>query len=216
MGLSNAARQARHRAKRAAEMEALRNGAAPSQGAEVNALRKRVRELEAALGAKPKPAMTLDMISTKTGREQAEIFMRQQEKRFEGEIRRRVQAEVAAWMEQMLPEYKKRLEESDRVIKTRKGFMKKALFNKFRFAIHEDTYSHRSAKERAELCQWLEEHETVLVAEDEKPTTLPTLEELMRNREAIRRANSERSKAAHARAKAEREAEKREADNSAL
>jgi hypothetical protein len=37
--------------------------------------------------------MTLDMISTKTGREQSEIFMRQQAKRIEGEIRHRVQAE---------------------------------------------------------------------------------------------------------------------------
>src|SRR4051794_21484137 len=100
MALSNAERQARHRAKQAAKMEAaLRNGAAQSQCAEIDALRKRVRELETALGAKPQPAMTLDMISTKTGREQAEIFMRQQAKRFDEEVRKRFQADVAAWIE---------------------------------------------------------------------------------------------------------------------
>jgi hypothetical protein len=87
---------------------------------------------------------------------------------------------------------------------TRKGFMKKALFNKFRFAVHKDTYNSRSAKERAELCQWLEEDEMVLVAEAEKPSTYPTFAEMMRNREANRQANSARAKAAHARAKAKR------------
>jgi hypothetical protein len=37
------------------------------------------------------------MIATKTGREQAEILMRQQAKRIEGEIRQRVQTEIAEW-----------------------------------------------------------------------------------------------------------------------
>jgi hypothetical protein len=45
--------------------------------------------------------MTLDMIATKTGREQAEIFMRQQAKRI------------------------------DRIIRARKGIMKKAAYNGF-------------------------------------------------------------------------------------
>ncbi|WP_441254290.1 hypothetical protein [Bradyrhizobium sp. 613_E4_N2_2] len=61
MGLSNAERQARHRAKQAAKMEALRNGAAPSQGAEIEALRKRVRELETALAANAEAAPLSDV-----------------------------------------------------------------------------------------------------------------------------------------------------------
>lgn len=64
MALSNAERQARHRAKQAAKMEAaLRNGAAPSQRAEIDALRKRVGELETALAAEVERAPPLTDVS---------------------------------------------------------------------------------------------------------------------------------------------------------
>ena len=64
----------------------------------------------------------------------------------------------------------------------------------------------------AELSQWLEENKTMLVAEVKKPSRgrpmAATLQELWQEREKVRQANSERSKAAHARPKAKREAER--------
>ena len=47
-----------------------------------------------------------------------------------------------------------------------------------------------------------------MVAEAEKPSTLPSWGQMLRNRQEIRRANSARAKAAHARAKAKRATEK--------
>ena len=113
MGLSNAERQARWRAKRDAEIERLRNAApVPEELAEarkgIAALRKQLAEARGGRAG----TMTLDMISTKTGRQQAEVLMRQQAGRYEWDIRQRVQAEIAAWRERMLPEYNERLKEA--------------------------------------------------------------------------------------------------------
>lgn len=72
--------------------------------------------------------------------------MRQQAKRFEWEIRQRVQIEIAEWRAMMLPEYNERLAEANRIVMAHKGFMTQELYNKFRFVAHEDTYQSRSAK----------------------------------------------------------------------
>jgi hypothetical protein len=76
--------------------------------------------------------------------------------------------------------------------------------NKIRFALH--PAKNFSEEDRNRAVQMWEELKLVLVAEGENPTsTYPTMEQMMRNREENRRAHSERSKAAHARAKAKRE-----------
>ncbi len=131
--------------------------------------------------------MTLDMISTKTGREQAEVFMRQYARRMEGEIRQRVLAEVATWQAHI----DELLEQADRTIKSREGFLKKVTFNKIRMALHPDTYRNLSMEQRNAATQAWEELKTVLLAEEDSPTPPHvSMEEMMRRREEVRRANS--------------------------
>jgi hypothetical protein len=155
------------------------------------------------------PVMTLDMISSKSGREQAEIFMRQFAKRTEAEIKYRVHVENQEWLKRLLEDYRTKEKHYDIISGRWKGLLKKADYNKLRFAVHPDTYKSVSTDDRNRAAQLLEELKPVLLKAEDAPTKLsdlPTVEEMLRNREKVRQANSERSKAAHARAKTRREA----------
>jgi hypothetical protein len=70
----------------------------------------------------------------------------------------------------MLPEFDKHLAEAARVIKTRKGIMKKDVYNLFRRVIHPDTGKHVSEEDRNRAAQSLEELKTLLLKEDDAPT----------------------------------------------
>jgi hypothetical protein len=101
--------------------------AAPSQEKEIAALRAEIERLRTAKpAAKPSAqdaqagTMTLDMISTRTGREQAELFMRQYAKRTEAEIRQRLHAEYQEWLEKRLTDYREKERHYNIIIARRK------------------------------------------------------------------------------------------------
>jgi hypothetical protein len=99
--------------------------------------------------------------------------------------------------------------EAARVIKTRKGIMKKDVYNLFRRVIHPDTGKHVSEEDRNRAAQSLEELKTLLLKEDDAPTHPYTkLEDMpgFKARQEKLRAEDERAAAAYARIKAKREA----------
>ena len=145
---------------------------------EIAALRKQLAEAKAARPAskpapvsnKAEPAMTLEMISTKTGREQAEIFMRQYSKRTEAEIKARLHAEYQDWMEDLLVDYRAKEKHYNLISGRWKGLMKKPLFNKFRMAVHPDSYRNLSTEDRNELSQAWEGLKKVMLKAEDAPT----------------------------------------------
>ena len=78
---------------------------------------------------KGEPVMTLDMISTKSGREQAAVFMRQQAKKMqqkEAEIREQMRVEFSNWFAELTAKYREKEEHYDLISSRWKGLMKRA------------------------------------------------------------------------------------------
>jgi hypothetical protein len=142
--------------------------------AEIGRLRKRVEELEfkpaakATSAPKGEAAMTLDMIGTKTGREQAEIFMRQQAKSFEAtvnaEVRRRIDT-ADDYTRNRLRECERQLLQFERQ-RGKRGVFSKRQFKQMQILCHPDNSA--SPELRGELLQVLIKNELSLVNPEKK------------------------------------------------
>lgn len=143
----------------------------------------------AAASQQAEPEITLDMISTKTGREQAETFMRQYEKQMkqkEAEIKERLRVEFVEWFANLTAEYREKEKHYDLVSGRHKGFMTKADYTNIMFCIHPDTEHSRSDKQRNAAQQLWKKLEKVMVkAEVNRPSpgSLPeTVDELLKRK----------------------------------
>ena len=133
--------------------------------------------------------MTLDMISTKTGREQAEVFMRQYEKKMrqrEAEIREEVHVDFVDHFADLTAKYREKEKHYDLISGRHKGFMTKVDYTNIMFCIHPDTEHSRSDKQRNAAQQLRKELEKVMVKAEHPlpmPSSLPeTKEELLKRK----------------------------------
>ena len=130
-------------------------------------------------------------------------------KRMEATIRQRVQTEIAQWQAMMLPEYNERLAEASRIYQSAQGLHDAG-------AVQQVSVCRSRGHLQQQVCERPRRakpvaggEQDVAVGEDKKPSggrPMPeTLQELWQAREKQRQANSDRAKAAHARAKAKRQ-----------
>jgi ParB-like nuclease domain len=190
--------------------QAAGNAADPAASAE-----QRKAEAAEAEGVQAEPSMTLDMISTKTGREQAEAFMRQHAKKMEAamrqkeaEIREQSRVEHVEWFANLTAEYRKKEEHYEIVSGRWQGLITKADYNNIMFCIHPDQYMNRTdAQRNAAQMLWHKLESKMVKAEHPLPlpSSLPgTREELLKRKAEY----DAQRKAARDAAKAKREAEK--------
>jgi IS30 family transposase len=131
---------------------------------------------------------------SKTAQEKLAAAMRQHQRKLDADYERRLRDGIRDGIRNalegtVLSYYEEKLALYEQVTKARKGFMKKADFNKIRFCLHPDQYMSRTTEQRNAATQLWEKLEVVLVAEDEKPTNFDfkmpkTLAELMARKKA--------------------------------
>lgn len=116
-----------------------------------------------------------------TAQQKYDAAIKQAKLKLETEIRQQMQAEFQKRLADVLVDYREKEKHYNIVIARRKGFMKRAMFARFRFALHPDTYKSVDAAERNELVAALEAIKIIMLDEKEAPATgrdLPkTLEE---------------------------------------
>ena len=109
----------------------------------------------------------------------------------------RLRQRLDEW-EKFRPIYETWLEEADKIVKSRNGTMKKATFNRIRFALNPDSYQSIDRDERNRLSQEWEELRLALCNETEMPMQKPKTPKLnwadmMRRREESKRAKKRKS-----------------------
>jgi hypothetical protein len=132
-------------------------------------------------------AVQLDLTELSlTAQQKLEIAIRQRRQELEAEYERRVRDEVQRRLEEtILPHYKERLAEAERVLKARKGVMDRATYRKIRACLHPDRVQDAELKARyEEAFNLFNKLESVLLDEKDLPTpalVVPTtLGELMK------------------------------------
>ncbi|MBV8089416.1 MAG: hypothetical protein JO139_07535 [Alphaproteobacteria bacterium] len=121
-----------------------------------------------------------------TAQQKVDIAIRQRAQELEAAHEQRVRDEVRRRLEEtILPRYKERLADAERVLKARKGVMDRATYRKIRACLHPDRVQDPELKERyEEAFNLFNRLESVLLDEKELPTptlTIPTtLNELMK------------------------------------
>ena len=144
-------------------------------------LSKRITVLEAATASAPRaqggqaePAMTLDMIATKTGREQAEAFIRQYRRKLDAEFVRRVMDGIRQRMDEIvLPHWRKKIEDAQNLYAKRRGLMDKVTFNTIKRALHPDSRNSISDGKLGEAFDTFMGLEKYLLNEANSPTPFP-------------------------------------------
>ena len=121
------------------------------------------------------PIITPEMLSL-SAQEKLAAAMRQHQRKLDAGYDQRVREAVRAGIHDalettVLPFYEEKLALYEQVIKVRKGFMKKADYNRIRFCLHPDQYMNRTPEQRNAASQLWEELEVVLLSETEKPTS---------------------------------------------
>ena len=121
------------------------------------------------------PIITPEMLSL-SAQEKLAAAMRQHQRKldagYEQHVREAIRAGIHDALETtVLPFYEEKLALYEQVIKVRKGFMKKADYNRIRFCLHPDQYMNRTPEQRNAASQLWEELETVLLSEADKPTS---------------------------------------------
>jgi hypothetical protein len=134
-----------------------------------------------------------------TVQQKLEIAIRQRTRDLEAKYERRVRDEVQRRLEQtILPRYKERVADADRVLKARKGVIDRATYRKIRACLHPDRVQDPELKARyEEAFNLFNNLESVLLDEKELPTPtliIPTtLNELMK----LKKKMAERRTARH-------------------
>jgi len=115
------------------------------------------------------------------------------------------------WKDVWFPDYQKKIDDAEAVIKARRGAMPRSKYRMILAALHPDSRKGLSDKRLADAFDEFAKHELVLVKEAELSTNtlkpLPsTLEELQAARDVVRQRNRERSMKAKSGAVVERRA----------
>jgi transposase/phage anti-repressor protein len=132
------------------------------------------------------PKVDPDTLSM-TVKQKLAAAIKQARRELEHEIRQQLQAEYQKWLVDILVDYREKEKHYDIVIAQRKGFMKRAQFARFRFALHPDTYKNVDVAERNELVAAWERLKIIMLDEKEAPATgqsLPATREEMLKRKA--------------------------------
>jgi hypothetical protein len=134
-----------------------------------------------------------------TAQQKLDIAIRQRTQELEAGHEQRVRDEVRRRLEEtILPRYKERLADAERVLRARKGVVDRATYRKIRACLHPDRVQDPELKARyEEAFNLFNKLESVLLDEQELPTptlTIPaTLNELMK----LKKKMAERRTARH-------------------
>jgi len=129
---------------------------------------------------------------SKTAQGKFDAAIRKEKQRLAQEFEARVQTEIETRMAFILPEWRKRLDQADKVIKARRGIMLRVMFNKIKHCLHPDSRNSISDKRLNAAFDDFSGFEKLMVAEPEYPT--PALDipssyaELMKRKEAVKAA----------------------------
>jgi hypothetical protein len=174
-------------------------------------LRQTIRDLEARLAAKPKPAepkpgaaaaaepeIDIKALSL-SNQKKVEIYEKQLERRYKQQFEQRVLDEVRRRIDEIiLPHWKQQIEQAQKLYKHRRGAMDKATFNKIRRAIHRDSRNSISDKKLDEAFDTFMSLEKYLLDEKDSPTEFGDLPETLAEWDKRRAAGRAKGKAKRA------------------
>jgi hypothetical protein len=117
------------------------------------------------------PEVLREMLSSMTAQEKFDTALRQHQRKLDAAFDQRVADNVRRRIDEIvLPHWKQRLEDAERVMNRRRGIMDKALFNAIRRALHPDSRSAVSDKKLAEAFDAFMGLEKLLLDEKDSPT----------------------------------------------
>lgn len=144
---------------------------AKESGVSHSTLKNAVIAERARVEALQEPPVDVNTLSI-SAKEKLDIAIRQEKKKLQVEFEDAVRAEVKRRLDDsIMPGYQKRLDEYNRVIKARKGIMKRAMFKKILACLHPDRVQDVALKGRyEEAFVEFSKLEIVLCDEKEMPT----------------------------------------------
>lgn len=130
---------------------------------------------------------------SQTAQQKLESAVRQHQRKLDAEFENRVQEEYQARLNEFLPEYKKKLDQAEELIKSRDGVMTRAIFKKILACLHPDRGMGEAAL--TDAFQIFNKLERVLVKEVEMPTPLTSFPKTYEEMMAMKQRASEARKA---------------------
>jgi DNA-binding transcriptional regulator YhcF (GntR family) len=151
-----------------------------------------------------------DTVLSKTAQEKLDAYKRQQDRDFEYRVQIEARRLNMEFVNDALKRWEERIIKFEKQLAHRSGVMKAAEYKIVMMCCHPDTGPNVSDDRRNEATRILTEHRLKLMDEKQDPMLdkhgLPrTADDLRAARERVRAANSARSKAAHARRKAQQQ-----------
>lgn len=121
-----------------------------------------------------------------TAQQKFAAAIKQERRKLEIEIKQQMHVEYQKWLADLMVSFREKEKHYNIVVSQRKGFMKRSMFARFRFALHPDTYKSVDAAERNGLVDTWEKMKIIMLDEKEAPATgrnLPsTVEEMLKRR----------------------------------